>query len=106
VIRVASRRPARRLTGTVSDPAGVSSLRVAVRRGCRWWNAAAGRLVRSAKCNKPRWMNAKLNRTKPGTWAWSVRLGGRLPRGRYTVVLRAVDAVGNVSNAQPKLRGR
>ena len=106
VIRVASRRPVRTLTGTVTDPAGVSSLRVAVRRGCRWWNAAAGRLVRSAKCRKPRWMNARLKQTKPGTWAWSLPLGGRLPRGRYTLLLRAVDAVGNVSSAQPKLKRR
>ena len=42
VIRLRSRRPARKLAGTVSDPAGVSSLRIAVRRGCRWWNARAG----------------------------------------------------------------
>ena len=69
VVRLRSRRPARKLAGTVSDPAGVSSLRIAVRRGCRWWNASTGRLGRTAKCAQPRWMNAVLRPSKPGTWA-------------------------------------
>jgi glucose/arabinose dehydrogenase/PKD repeat protein len=107
VIRLRSRRPARRLAGTVSDQAGVSSLRIAVRRGCRWWNARAGRLGRTAKCAKPRWMKAMLRPVEPGTWAWSLRLGGRLPRGRYTLLARALDGHGNVSSSfagRPRLR--
>jgi glucose/arabinose dehydrogenase/PKD repeat protein len=106
VIRLRSRRPVRRLTGTVSDPAGVSSLRIAVRRGCRWWNVRAGRLGRAAKCAKPRWMKPALRPVKPGTWAWTLKLGGPLPPGTYRVLARAVDAVGNVSSAQPRLRCR
>jgi hypothetical protein len=106
VIRLRSRRPVRRLTGTVSDPAGVSSLRIAVRRGCRWWNVRAGRLGRAAKCAKPRWMKPALRPVKPGTWAWTLKLGGPLPPGTYRVLARAVDAVGNVSSAQPRLRRR
>ena len=107
VIRLRSRRPARKLAGTVTDPAGVSSLRIAVRRGCRWWNARAGRLGRTAKCAQPRWMNAVLRPSKPGTWVWSLKLGGRLPRGRYTLLVRAQDRLGNVSNTfagKPRLR--
>jgi len=44
---------------------------------------------------------------KPGTWAWSVKLRGRLPRGRYTMRVQAQDTLGNVSNAlagKPRLR--
>jgi glucose/arabinose dehydrogenase/PKD repeat protein len=107
VIRLRSRRPARKLAGTVSDPAGVSSLRIAVRRGCRWWNAGAARLGRTAKCAKPRWMKTVLRPSKPGTWVWSLKLGGRLPRGKYTLLVRARDRLGNVSNTltgKPRLR--
>ena len=107
VVRLRSRRPARKLAGTVSDPAGVSSLRIAVRRGCRWWNASTGRLGRTAKCARPHWMNAVLKPSKPGTWGWSLKLGGRLPRGRYTLLVRAQDRLGNVSKTfagKPRLR--
>ncbi|MGH2978995.1 MAG: PQQ-dependent sugar dehydrogenase [Solirubrobacterales bacterium] len=102
VVRLRSRRPSRNLTGTVTDPAGVRHLRVALRatgkrRGCHWWSRRAGHLTRRARCAKPRWMKAKLKRVKPGTWAWSVKLGGRLSRGRYRVRVRAVDRLGNVS---------
>ena len=113
VIRLRRRRAARTLTGTVSDPGGVRTLRIAVRaratrRGCRWWNARAGRLARRAKCAKPRWIKTRLKRLEPGTWAWSAKLGRRLPRGRYTVLVRALDGLGNVSSklaaGRPSLR--
>jgi hypothetical protein len=96
VIRL-RRRAGRTLAGTVSDPAGVGEVKVAVRRGCRWWSARAGRLVRRGRCAKPRWMNATLKPVATGTWAWTLRLAGRLPRKRYTLVLRARDDVGNVT---------
>jgi hypothetical protein len=44
-------------------------------------------------------MRARIKRRKPGVWSWSVRLGGRLPRGRYTVRVRALDSLGNVSKS-------
>lgn len=114
VIRLDRRRSARRLTGTVSDPGGVSSLKLALRAatkagGCRWWNRRSGHLARRAGCAKPRWMNAKLRLVTPGTWAWSLKLGGRLPRGRYTLLVRAADGSGNASNTlagKPRLRIR
>ena len=52
-------------------------------------------------------MNAVLRPSKPGTWAWSLKLGGRLPRGRYTLLVRAQDRLGNVSKTfagKPRLR--
>jgi hypothetical protein len=112
VVRLRSRRPARKLTGTVTDPSGVRDLRVALRatakrRGCRWWNAGAGRLGRATKCAKPRWMKTTLKPLEQGTWAWSVKLGGRLPRGSYTIRVRAEDALGNVSQTlagKPRIR--
>ena len=104
VIRLDRRSPMRRLTGTVSDPSGVSSLKLALRasaksRGCRWWNKRSGHLARRTRCAKPRWMKPVLKRIEPGMWAWSLRLGGRLPRGRYTLLVRAADSAGNRSDA-------
>ena len=101
VVRLRARRSARRLTGTVGDPSGVRSLRIALRRGtkraCRWWSRRAGRLARRGGCAKPRWMRPVLKQVKTGSWTWTLKLGGRLPRGRYTVVVRAADALGNRS---------
>ena len=108
VVRLRTRRAVRKLTGTVTDPAGVRSLRVALRRGCRWWSQPAGHLTRRARCAQPRWMKAVLRQVKPGRWSWSVKLGARLPRGKYTVLVRAVDKLGNVSKSlaggKPRLR--
>jgi len=44
-------------------------------------------------------MKPVLKRSKSGTWRWTLKLGGRLPRGRYTLQVRAVDSLGNVSKA-------
>jgi hypothetical protein len=99
VVRLRGRRSMRRLGGTVSDPSGLRSLKLALRHGCRWWNVKSGRLARPARCAKPRWMRPVLKQVEPGTWTWTVRLGGRLPRGRYTLRVRAVDTLGNVSKS-------
>jgi glucose/arabinose dehydrogenase len=108
VIRLRSRRTARTLRGMVSDPAGVRDLKVALRRGCRWWNSAAGRLSRAGRCAKPRWMKATLKPLGRGEWTWSVKLGGRLPRGRYKIAVWARDGFGNTStklaSGRPSLR--
>jgi hypothetical protein len=102
--RIALRRAkGRRLGGSVSDPSGVSTLRVALRSaarkgGCRWWASKSGRLARKkTQCAKPRWMKALLKQTGAGTWTWTVNLNGRLPKGRFKLVFRAVDKAGNLS---------
>jgi hypothetical protein len=52
-------------------------------------------------------MRATLRRNGK-TWTWRLKLGGRLPRGTYTVQVRAVDALGNVSKSlaggKPRVR--
>jgi hypothetical protein len=109
VIRLKKRRSARKLTGTVADPAGVRDLHVALRaRRCRWWNAAAGRLARKGRCAKPRWLQAQLRPLGQGEWAWTLKLGARLPRGTYSIRVRAEDTLGNLSHTlaagKPRLR--
>ena len=93
----------RRLRGSVSDPSGVSSLRVGLRSakrkgGCRWWRPKAGGLSRKQTgCAKPHWMKALLKPSGNGKWTWAVELHGRLPKGRLKLVFRAVDGAGNVA---------
>jgi PKD repeat protein len=91
------------LEGTVSDPAGVSRVSIAIRpqhvrgKGCVWWSTKSHRLVRvKSKCSKPQWLQAQLG-TKGGLTRWTVKLGGHLPPGRYLVVVRAVDLGGRSS---------
>jgi hypothetical protein len=48
-----------------------------------------GRLGRATACNHV-WLKAK------GTKIWSFRLPHNLPRGKYLVATRAVDAAGNI----------
>ena len=94
-----------KLAGSVADPAGVRSLKVALRaRGkgkrCRWWSRRAGRLARKRlDCAKPRFIRAELTPAGANAWKWTVKLGGRLPGGRYVLAFRAVDGLGNVSTA-------
>ena len=89
---------ARRLAGTVDDPDGVSSVQVALRRvdgrlGCRWWSARTGRLGRThVACDPARWISARIQGGR-----WSAGLGGRLPAGRYLLLVRSVDRAGRVS---------
>jgi glucose/arabinose dehydrogenase len=102
--RIALGRAApRRLTGSVSDPSGIKSLRVGLRSaarkgGCRWWSTKLGRLARKkSQCAKVRWMKALLKPAGAGASTWTVDLNGRLPKGRFKLVFRAVDKAGNVS---------
>ena len=94
----------------MSDASGVKVLKVALRsrsrRRCRWWNAKAGRLAKRTTCKRPRWMKAMLKPAGAGTWTWTVRLGGRLPKGRYKLAFRATDGVGNVMAGTESLRIR
>ena len=50
---------------------------------------ANGRLGRPTACSHV-WLNAK------GKGAWTFRLSHRLPRGRYIIGTRAIDAAGNI----------
>ena len=102
-LRVTRIRPRRgRISGTASDPSGVRSVKVAVRRrsrggGCAWWLRARRRLSNGHKrCDRPRWMRAGLRR-RDGRVLWSVRLRAKLPPGAFRVLGRAVDGKGNAA---------
>jgi hypothetical protein len=53
-------------------------------------------------------MKATLKPLGRGEWTWSVKLGGRLPRGRYKIAVWARDGFGNTStklaSGRPSLR--
>ena len=93
-------RAVRTLRGSATDCGKVTKLQVAVRRPvCRWWLRDLGRVQRRrGNCRRPVWMPARLRRAAHG-WSWRLPLGAALPRGRYSLVLRAVDGEGNVSRA-------
>lgn len=66
----------------------VAISRAAGRKRCRFV-AAGGPLTRVRSCSKPVWLKAK------GTTQWSLSVKRRLPRGTYTIQVRARDAAGN-----------
>ncbi|MGC2374806.1 MAG: PQQ-dependent sugar dehydrogenase [Solirubrobacteraceae bacterium] len=91
------------LSGTVRDPVGISSLRLAISpqgirgKGCVWWSTKRRRLVHVAQsCTRPSWLVAHV-RTASGTVRWTLPLGAHLPRGRYLLLVRAVDRAGRIS---------
>ena len=89
----------RSVTGTARD-SGCSGLKrvevsVAVAAGsgkCRYLTGG-GKLTRKTACGKPRYTAAT------GTTAWALHSRSKLPRGRYTVRVRALDLAGNVEHA-------
>jgi glucose/arabinose dehydrogenase len=91
-----------RLRGSALDASGVRVVRVALRgrraqAGCRWWVPARARMsVGRRSCERPRWLTAKLTAT-PGGARWLARLGAPLPVGRYRLLVRSVDELGNRS---------
>jgi hypothetical protein len=91
-----------RIRGTVTDPSGVSGVQVALRARlgddrCGWWLAARRRMsVAPRRCDRPRWINARLASTS-GEVQWLLALGKRLPVGTYRVLVRAADTEGNES---------
>ncbi len=94
------------LNGTVSDAAGVKTVYVALghateNRRCHWWVTSAGRLSRGTRpCSKPLWIRAALKGSN-----WTAKLNRRrVPAGYYRLVLRAVDRLGNTSNALQRQR--
>ena len=92
--KASAKRRKLRLTGRASDAgcAGLARVEVAISRKagrrCRFV-AANGRLTKARKCSKRLFLRAK------GKGAWTLRLARKLPRGRYTIVVRAVDGAGN-----------
>jgi hypothetical protein len=83
-----------RLSGRASDAGCAALARVEVAisrkagRRCRFV-AANGRLTKARKCSKRLFLRAK------GKGTWTLRLARKLPRGRYSILVRAVDGAGN-----------
>jgi hypothetical protein len=83
-----------RLSGRASDAgcAGLARVEVAISRKvgrrCRFV-ASNGRLTKARRCSKRLFLRAK------GKGAWTLRLARKLPRGRYAILVRAVDGAGN-----------
>jgi hypothetical protein len=98
-----------RLRGGATDAgcaaSAVARVEVAISRKagrkCRFVTRS-GKLSRARACAKPVWLKAT------GTTRWSLNTKRRLPRGRYTLRVRARDLAGNVQAraAQRKLRLR
>jgi glucose/arabinose dehydrogenase/chitodextrinase len=54
------------------------------RRGCRFWSPRRGRFDhRRGTCTRPRWLRLRLARSQ-----WRLPLRGKLPPGRYVLMLR------------------
>jgi hypothetical protein len=91
-----------RVRGSALDASGVRRVQVALRgrrtkAGCRWWVPARKRMsVGRRSCKRPRWKTAELTATKSGV-RWLVKLGAQLPAGRYRVLVRGLDKLGNSS---------
>jgi hypothetical protein len=95
-------RAVKSLRGKAVDTAGVASVEVAVRAPsrhgrCRWWSTRLGRLGRTASaCDRPLWSAARLS-PRPGAAGWRLALGARLGPGRYQLLFRARDGIGNAT---------
>jgi glucose/arabinose dehydrogenase len=107
-LRLLSVQPFRGLiSGRARDSSGVRRVMVAVRRkpprgGCSWWLRGRRRMSTGRRrCDRPRWMNAELERISSGV-RWKVRLAGKLPPGRFRVLVDAADRRGNVSRLPRK----
>jgi hypothetical protein len=88
------------MRGRATDPSGVRSVAIALRKrrktSCRWWIKATSKWTpRRARCGRARWMTARLTRRR-NVVRWRVRLPNTPRPGRYEVLFRAVDLVGNV----------
>ena len=80
-------------TATISVAGKVARVEVAISRKagkkCRFV-ASSGKLGSARKCSKPVFLKAK------GTTTWSLGLKRKLPHAKYTILVRARDAAGNL----------
>jgi glucose/arabinose dehydrogenase len=72
----------------------------AAARTCRFWSRRSHKLKRGS-CAQPHWMRATLHR-KGNRYTWTVKLGAKLPRGSYTVVVRAWPRSSKLAPSTPK----
>jgi hypothetical protein len=96
------KRAPRRLRGTVSaDPSGIQSVRLSIvrKRKDRCWafDGATERFKRH-RCGGSRSFRIG------DRAAWSYLLPKRLPRGRYTIRVAAIDKAGNASATKTRIR--
>lgn len=65
------------------------------RRGCAWWATRNARFSSPSReaCGTPRWIRATLRRGRDG-WRWRARLGGTVPRGTHSLLVRVFDRHG------------
>jgi hypothetical protein len=99
--KVYARGP-RELRGTVSaDPSGIRSVRLAVTRraGGRCW-AFSARRERFVRHRCGGWKSFRIGDRA----AWSYLLPRRLPRGRYTIRVVAIDKAGNAGAQSKRIR--
>jgi hypothetical protein len=101
--RVFSRKRApRTLRGTVSaDPSGIKSVRLSIlrkRRGRCWAFDGASERFKRHRCGGSRSFRIG-DRAE-----WSYLLPNRLPRGRYTIRVIAIDKAGNDSATETRIR--
>ena len=92
-LRLRGRATDRGCVATVSVAGKVARVEVAISRKaakkkCRFVKAN-GKLTKARSCKKPVFVRAK------GTSNWSLSLKRKLPRGKYTIQVRARDAAGN-----------
>ena len=90
------------LRGTASDPGCegrvtrvLASVALIKGKRCRFLDAR-GKLRKASRCAKPRNLPVK------GLTPFSLRVKGKLPRGRYRVTTQAVDFAGNVEKPRVK----
>jgi Quinohemoprotein amine dehydrogenase, alpha subunit domain III len=92
-LRLRGRASDKGCAAAVSVEGGVARVEVAISRAasrhrCRFV-ARSGKLTSARSCSKPVLLKAK------GTTKWSLSTKRRLPRGTYTIQLRARDVAGN-----------
>jgi glucose/arabinose dehydrogenase len=111
-LSASSARLARRgvLRGTFRSSNSVRSVNVSLWRGsggftaaarkCRFWSRRSHSFKRGS-CTQPHWMRATLHR-KGSRYTWTVKLGAKLRRGTYTVVVRAIPRSSKLAPSIPK----
>jgi glucose/arabinose dehydrogenase len=98
------------LKGSFTSTQSIRALNVSLWRGrvgagasassCRFWSQRFGKLERGS-CRQAHWLRVTLHR-KGSRYTWTLRLGARLPRGSYTVVVRALPRSAKLAPSAPK----